>query len=946
MGMVALPASGGNAIVQTVLTAAGDFPITGRRRRISRIGRFRAPLPSRWFVSCFRYASRGLLCLFALTVSASAVAANEYKATLVPIQYESLPIAGGEQMVVVSGADEYIVNLSYEVTLPFPVRFFGVDHTVINMASVGYVTFGPGGNVRTANNSALALSGHDLPDPIAPNDLIAVWWIESTCNDVNSPANLPLLSQVVGSAPNRQFILQWHCRRYTMFGSVSQFQLVFTEGSEKIEARYGVFSTGTDTTAIGATMGVENVTGTEGLHAPGLTGLPCGTICDRADFPLDHAVIYEPANKFGIATLGADPVAYLGRTFNVRVEIGNSLPTDALGFDVAVWLSQTPGVDSDSILLGRTEDPVDAEAGTLISVDFDFTIDAALPVGSYYVVARADPDEVLDLDDRSATTLVYGPIVASEPMADVAVNRLLAPQWIQVESPTELTWEAKNFGVADAVAMTYDLVLSPTASIGDDSLLLGTGVVPPILEGAAVSMTDEIVIPAHVEGGKWWIGVVIDPGTEQDASHANNSRFVSVQVRHPLSLEAIELPEAKVGVPYLAQITATGGDGTYTFRLADGGALPPGLVLGDAGTVSGVPTALFSGTFPVEVESAGVVVSAHISLTVGALPLQLETTGASSGRVGDSFVLELYATGGIPPHEFALASGMLPDGLALVQGVGIAGTPTEDGTFRFAVSVTDSVGVSATGDLTITVEKAPSLFCVNSSFQPMTLLASASARVAASGGTRPYTWTTLGVTRLPSDIEPEGAVMEAGAPPPGLTFDSISGTVKGNPEVVGTYEWSFHAVDAVGLEIDCKVKFDVVPDRDLGLPAELPPATLGEAYSATLTAEGSGGAITWKSTSAAGLTLSSTGVLSGTPQVELPDGQSQVTVQLELEARDAHHRVGSGTASLVVARKSTGGGGGGGKKKGGGCQSAGGDASLALLGLGLAVAGRGILRRR
>lgn len=897
-------------------------------------------------MSYVRYATRGLLCLFALAVSASAGAADEYEATLVPIQYESLPIAGGEPMVTVSGADEYIVAKSYEVTLPFPVRFFGVDHTVINMSSMGYVTFGPGGDVSGANNFARALTGHALPGPAVPNDLVAVWWIESTCNDVNSPANLPLLSQVVGTAPDRQFILQWHCRRYTMFQSVSQFQLVFTEGSEKIEARYGVFITGTDEAEINATMGVENASGTKGLHGPGLTGASCGVTCDRADFPLGHAVIYEPASQFGIETLGADPVAYLGRTFNVRVGIENGLPTDAMGFDVDVWLSQIPGVDTDSILLGRTAGPVDAEAGTTISVEFDFTIPATVPVGSYYVVARADPDEVLDLEDRRGTMLVYGPIVASEPMADVAVNRLLAPQWIQVETPTELTWEAKNFGVADAGAMTYDLVLSPTASFGDDAYVLASGVVPPILEGETVSMTDEIEIPADFEAGKWWIGVSIEPGTEQDASRANNSRFASVQLRHPLSLEAIELPAANIGVPYLAQIVATGGDGTYEFRLADGGVLPSGLVLGADGKLSGVPTALFAGTFPVEVESAGVTVSADFSLSVEALPMQLETSGPSSGQVGAPFRLELYATGGVPPYEFALASGTLPDGLELVQGVGIAGTPAEDGTFRFSVSVTDSVGVTASGDLTITVEKAPSLFCVNSTFDPMTLLASASARVAASGGTRPYTWTTLDVTRLPSVIEPEGAVMEGGAPPPGLTFDPVAGTVTGKPEVVGTYEWSLHAVDAVGLEIDCMVKFDVVPDRDLGLPAELPPATLGEAYSATLAAEGGGGTITWKAASAAGLTLSSSGVLSGTPQVELPDGQSQVTVQVELEAWDSHHRVGSGTASLVVAKKSTGGSGGGGKKKGGGCQSAGGDASLALLGLGLAIVGRGILRRR
>ncbi|HWV39264.1 MAG TPA: Ig domain-containing protein [Vulgatibacter sp.] len=894
-------------------------------------------------MSHVRHAALGLSCLLAVGAAASAGATTEYKATLVPIQYESLPIAGGEPLVTVSGADEYIVNQSYEITLPFPVRFFGVEHTIINMASVGYVTFGPGGDVSGANNYAGALAGHDLPDPMAPNDLIAVWWIESTCYDTSSPANLPLYSQVIGTAPNRQFILQWHCRRYTMFQSVSQFQLVFTEGSERIEARYGIFTTGSDTREIEATMGVENATGTAGLHGPGLTGVPCGTVCDRADFPLGHAVIYEPNQKFGVTALDSDPVAYLGRIFHVRAEIENGLPTDALGFDVEFWLSPTPGIDSSSTLLGRTEDPVDALSQTTISVELDAMVPGDLPPGTYHLVARADPDEVLALDDRAGTTRSHGPLVVSTPMADVAVSSIATPPWIQVGTPTELGWEARNLGVADAGAMTYEVVLSSTGTLGDDAVPLASGVLPPILEGAAVAMTDEIVIPEAFEPGRWWIGVVIDPGGEDDASPSNNVRVAPLQVRHPLALEGIELPAATVGFAYSAQLVATGGDGNHAFRLGEGGELPPGLGLSEDGLLSGTPTALFSGSFPVEVESAGLTASADFSLIVEAPPLELEANGPSSGQVGVPFALELRGKGGVPPYEFALSSGTLPDGLELVVDE-ITGTPAEDGIFRVTVTVTDSVGVSASGDLTLTIEKAPSLFCVNSTLDPMVLLASASAQVAASGGTRPYTWTTLTARRLPSDLEPQGAEMPEGAPPPGLTLDALSGVVKGSPEVVGTYEWMLHTEDATGLEVDCKVTFDVVPDRELVLPSDLPRATLGEAYSVTLVAEGGGSVVTWKPAGVAGLVLDSAGVLSGTPQVEIPDGESQVSVSLPLEAWDEHHRVGGETATLVVARKPAPGSGGA-KKKGGGCQAAGGDASLALLGLGLAVLGRGILRR-
>ena len=653
-------------------------------------------------MSSLRAMSRGLLCLLSVVLAASA-SASDYRATLVPISYQSLPIAGEGPLETVSGGDEYIVNKSYEVTLPFPVRFYGVDYTVINMASVGYVTFGPGGSSPGANNYSLALYGQNLPDPVAPNDLVAVWWIETTCNDTNSVANLPLLSQVIGTAPHRQFILQWHCRRYTMFQSVSQFQLVFTEGSEAIEARYGVFITGTDTEVIGATMGIENAAGTDGLHGPGLTGAPCGTNCDRPDFPLGHAVIYQPNERFTMSSLTVDPVAYQGHTFHMQAEIENTLSTDALGFAVDFWLSPTPTLGAGASFLGVLG-PFDAPAQSAVLVDFDATVPDDVPPGTYFLVARADPDEVLALDDRAGTILSAGPVTVSIPMPDVAVTSVVAPPWVQVDDAATISWTAKNLGVADSEAMTYEVVLSPTPAIGDGALVLATGVLPPILVGAGQQMSDSFDVPAELEAGKWWIGVVLVPGDADDASAANNRRVVPLQVRHPLAFFQQTLPVAKVGVAYSAQVAATGGDGTYAFRLAAGGVMPPGLQLQADGKVTGTPTALFSGAIPMEVESAGLVLAADVLLDVEALPLEVVVDGYTDGQVGVLKSIGFKGKGGVPPYSFAITAGAVPPGLEL-EGSTFEGVPTEDGTFRFTVQVTDSAGVTAETEVTLTIKR-------------------------------------------------------------------------------------------------------------------------------------------------------------------------------------------------------------------------------------------------
>src|SRR5580658_1001121 len=95
-----------------------------------------------------------------------------------------------------------------------------------------------------------------------------------------------------------------------------------------------------------------------------------------------------------------------------------------------------------------------------------------------------------------------------------------------------------------------------------------------------------------------------------------------------------------------------------------------------------------------------------------------------------------------------------------------------------------------------------------------------SATVTASGGTTPYHWTA------------------AGAVPPGLILLS-SGVLSGTPTTAGTYSFAVTVTDV--NQLSASQSFSVVITGGVFLitsPNPLPSATIGIAYSVTLTASG------------------------------------------------------------------------------------------------------------
>src|ERR1035437_1751266 len=217
---------------------------------------------------------------------------------------------------------------------------------------------------------------------------------------------------------------------------------------------------------------------------------------------------------------------------------------------------------------------------------------------------------------------------------------------------------------------------------------------------------------------------------------------------------------AQVGVPYSSAFVASGGSGSYMYKVSG---LPDGLTVNPTtGALTGTPTT--TGTFPYTViitDNAGCgTASQSCSITVNPPPSANCVTISAVQNVAITPVTLTPSGGCGGPYTFT-ATG-LPNGLTMSNGGTISGTPTVSVISSYTTVVKDGCGNKGTNTCSVTVNPPPSANCVtinavqNVAITPVTLTAS-----GGCGG--PYTFTAMGL-------------------PNGLTM-STGGTISGTPTV-------------------------------------------------------------------------------------------------------------------------------------------------------------------
>ena len=350
-------------------------------------------------------------------------------------------------------------------------------------------------------------------------------------------------------------------------------------------------------------------------------------------------------------------------------------------------------------------------------------------------------------------------------------------------------------------------------------------------------------------------------------------------INTPPSITTSSLTNGTVGVAYSQTLTANGGTTPYTWTIASG-SLPAGLTLSASGVISGTPTTAggpTSVTFKVT-DASSLTATQSLSITV-ITPPSITTNSLPSWTVGVAYSQTLAATGGTAPYTWTITSGTLPVGLSLSSSGVISGTPTTaGGPTSITFLVTDSASKTANKSLSITINAAPNI--ATGSLPNGTVGVAFSQTLSVTGGTSPYTWT-----------------ITSGSLPTGLSISS-SGVLSGTPTAAGSpTSVTFKVTDLTGATATKSLSITIITPISISTNA-LPNGTVGTVYSQTLTANGGTSPYTWtiaSGTLPTGLTLSSSGVISGTPTTA--GGPTSVTFKVT----DANNLTATQSLSITTA---------------------------------------------
>jgi hypothetical protein len=396
--------------------------------------------------------------------------------------------------------------------------------------------------------------------------------------------------------------------------------------------------------------------------------------------------------------------------------------------------------------------------------------------------------------------------------------------------------------LANAIAGTpYAASVEAAGGSGGNKFAVSAGNLP-----AGLSMT----AAGAISGTATTVGTSNFTVTVTDNANKTASKGYTLTVEAPaLVITTTALPSGTIGVAYSQALAATGGAGGNSWTVS-AGALPAGLTLSAAGTISGTPTAPGPSSFTVQVkDSASTVTTKVFTLTVNPPALTIVTTSLPAAVQGTAYSQTLNATGGTGTYRWSIAAGALPIGLTLDATGHVTGTAT-GASSTFTVGVQDAGGSTANKNLSITVTP------------PLALPPATSLPTGVTG-------TTYSGTLKPSGGQPPYSfAVSSGQLPPGLALNAASGEISGRPTQVGSFNFAVQVKDATGAQTQSNYTVAIANTLTITNPPVLPGGSVGVPYQVALIAAGGTAPYSFSATAGSlpgGLNFRADGTIDGTP---------------------------------------------------------------------------------
>jgi uncharacterized protein (TIGR03437 family) len=354
---------------------------------------------------------------------------------------------------------------------------------------------------------------------------------------------------------------------------------------------------------------------------------------------------------------------------------------------------------------------------------------------------------------------------------------------------------------------------------------------------------------------------ITDPGLLA-ASEVTLEVEVELQITNPCS--SSPAPGATVGVPYSHQFNSTGGvPPTYWYVDDEGGQAAPGIFLNSSGQISGTPTTEGEYEFTIGIwDSNENDDSSSCTLSVSSPP-EITTTSIPAGFAGDTgYSTSLNASGGTPPYTWT--SSDLPAGLSLDSTSGVLSGTVPASTQSFTVEIDDDNTVSDTQLLTLTVFDL--LQITTSSLPTVAPGEPIDVDMAATGGRSAfYYWTPVEGLPAGFNLTTAGNLTGSTETPGQYTFNI---NVTDDPDNFASSTLKRRRADAATQQDQVSLTLTVDEPLSITTSSPLPNGQEEAAYGGvTFAASGAEETLIWSHTGnlPTGLTLSSAGVLSGTP---------------------------------------------------------------------------------